>query len=162
MKVLICGVSLLVAQLLSTPAGAAAAGHGAAVDNDIGAHLLALEKKRAEAIVQRDIPALRELMDRYYRHVESRGRVRSKTDLLTALERDEFHFETYESESAEVQILNGGQSAVIAGVFRSQQKGRKPFRGRYVHVWVHEPDGWKNTYHQGTEIRLASGNQGCD
>lgn len=136
---------------------------GAAAENGIRATLLTLERQRASAIVRHDIPALQHLMDRYYRHVESRGRVRSKTELLTALERGDFRFLTYENESTEVQVLKGGGAAVVAGVFRSQQAGAgaKPFRGRYVRVWVHEADGWKNTFHQTTEIRPDQGKCDC-
>lgn len=157
MKPSACGILLMLAQMLCGQAGVAApaAEQGAVADSALQAQLVALEKRRAEAIVQRNMPALRELMDRYYRHVESRGRVRSKTELLTALERGEFMFQMYENESADVQVLPGGRAAVVAGVFRSQQKGGQPFRGRYVHVWVRGADGWKNTFHQGTEIRPA-------
>jgi len=160
MKPSACGILLMLAQMLCSQAGAAApaAEREAVAGSALQAQLVALEKRRADAIVQRNMPVLRELMDRYYRHVESRGRVRSKTELLTALERGEFLFQMYENESAEVQVLPGGKAAVVAGVFRSQQKGGKLFRGRYVHVWVHEPDGWKNTFHQGTEIRPAADN----
>lgn len=163
MKALACGIFFILAQLASGPAHAAKAQPSQrAAESDVEAQFLALEKQRADAIVRRDAPALRELMDRYYRHVESRGRVRSKTELLTALERGDFRFTTYEVETADVQLLPGGQSAIVAGVFRSQQKGGKLFRGRYVHVWVREPDGWKNTYHQGTEIKLASEPSACN
>ncbi len=124
--------------------------------------LLALEKQRADAIVQRDMPALQRLMDRYYRHVESRGRVRSKTELLTALERGDFRFQTYHNETAEIQLLDGGRTAIVAGEFRSQQEGRKVFHGRYVRIWVQQRDGWKNTFHQGTEIRAAADRGSCD
>lgn len=162
-KALACSICFALAQLTCSPALAAGAQPSQrAAEGDVEAQLLALEKQRADAIVRRDIPALRDLMDRYYRHVESRGRVRSKTDLLTALERGEFRFQSYESETAEVQLLPGGQAAVVAGVFRSQQAGRKLFRGRYVHVWVREPDGWKNTFHQGTEIRQAAERCPCE
>lgn len=135
----------------------------ATTENEIRAQLLALERQRASAIVRNDIPALQALMDRYYRHVESRGRVRSKTELLTALERGDFRFLSYENESAEIQLLNGGEAAVVAGVFRSQQAGAgaKLFRGRFVRVWVREPDGWKNTFHQTTEIRSDQGKCDC-
>lgn len=162
-KALACSIYFALAQLAYSPALAAGVqpSHRAAED-DVEAQLLALERRRADAIVRRDIPALRDLMDRYYRHVESRGRVRSKTDLLTALERGEFRFLFYESETAEVQLLPGGQAAVVAGVFRSQQPGRKLFRGRYVRVWVRAPDGWKNTFHQGTEIRQAADRCPCE
>ncbi|WEF34731.1 nuclear transport factor 2 family protein [Pseudoduganella chitinolytica] len=160
---LACGIYLFLAQLAYSPALAASAQPSQrAAEDDVEAQLLALERRRADAIVRRDIPALRDLMDRYYRHVESRGRVRSKTDLLTALERGEFRFQFYESETAEVQLLPGGQAAVVAGVFRSQQPGRKLFRGRYVRVWVRAPDGWKNTFHQGTEIRQAADRCPCE
>ena len=129
---------------------------------DIEATLARLERQRADAILHRNTPALRMLMDRYYRHVESRGRVRSKTELITALERGEFRFELYENESTDVQVLDGGKVAVVAGVFKSRQAGGKPFRGRYVRVWVNAPDGWKNTFHQATEIRTDKADCQCN
>jgi hypothetical protein len=151
--------------LLTGSAHAAQAQHerSATAESEVRASLLLLERQRASAIVRQDIPALQNLMDRYYRHVESRGRVRSKTELLTALERGDFRFLTYENESTEIQLLKGGEAAVVAGVFRSQQAGAgaKPFRGRYVRVWVHEADGWKNTFHQTTEIRPAQDKCDC-
>jgi hypothetical protein len=131
---------------------------------EINAALQALERQRAAAILRRDIPTLRMLMDRQYHHVESRGRARSKTELLTALDRDEFRFLIYETESSQIQVLDGGAAAIVTGVFRSQQAGRgaKLFRGRYVRVWVRQPDGWKNTFHQTTEIRPAQDSCPCD
>ena len=153
MKALAC-IVLLALQLAVAPAGAATSG-------EIESTLQALEKQRADAILRRDTASLRKLMDRYYRHVDSRGRVRSKTELLTALERDELRFQLYENESTEIQLLDGGKAAVIAGVFRSRMEGGKLFRGRYVRVWVREPDGWKNTFHQGTEIRPATDECKC-
>lgn len=143
---------------------AASAGGGRTTSPQVAieATLVKLEEQRATAILRQDTVALRKLMDRYYRHVESRGRVRSKTDLLTALDRGEFRFELYENESTEIQVLDGGKTALIAGVFRSRQVGGKPFRGRYVRVWVNEPDGWKNTFHQGTEIKTEKSECGCE
>ena len=140
----------------------AATGRTTAPEMNIEATLMRLEDQRATAIVRRDAVALRKLMDRYYRHVESRGRVRSKTDLLTALERGEFRFELYENESTEIQLLDGGKTALVAGVFRSRQVGGPLFRGRYAHVWVREPDGWKNTFHQGTEIKTEKSECRCN
>lgn len=106
---------------------------------------------------QRAIAALRHLMDRQYHHVDSRGRVRSKTELLTALERNDFRFRLYEIESTEVQVLEGGSTALVTGIFRSLQAGAsaKPLRFRFVHLWVRQPDGWKSTFHQSTAIRPA-------
>lgn len=106
---------------------------------------------------QRDIATLRHLMDREYYHVDSRGRVRSKTELLTALERNELRFRLYEIDSTEVQLLEGGNAALVIGTFRTQQAGgpAKPLRFRYAHLWIRQPDGWKNSFHQSTAIRPA-------
>lgn len=158
MRILAAAVVLVMVQQAGVPAAAAQPAARSATE----LALLALEKQRADAIVQRDKPALQRLMDRYYRHVESRGRVRSKTELLNALERNDFRFQTYDNETAEIQLLDGGKTAIIAGEFRSQQEGRKVFHGRYVRVWVQQRDGWKNTFHQGTEIRSAAGRGSCD
>jgi hypothetical protein len=137
-------------------------GPDAAFQSEIKTTLLMLEEQRANAILRRNTSTLQKLMDRNYLHVESRGRVRSKTDLLTALERGDFRFQRYENESTEIQVLDGGKAAVVAGVFISRQVGNKLFRGRYVRVWVSKPDGWKNTFHQGTEINTAPSKCKCD
>ncbi len=135
---------------------------------DVPAHtqsvLQALERQRATAIQQRDIPTLRMLMDRQYAHIESRGRARSKTELLTSLDRGEIRFRLYENESLEVQLLDGGGAALVTGIFRSQlaEPNARPFRGRFVRIWVKGADGWKNTYHQATEIRPAQNACPCD
>lgn len=157
MKLLAYSVLFLSAQLFAGAGGAAEtqARPGAAAGSAIQAQLLALERRRADAILRRDIPALQVLMDRDYQHVESRGRVRSKTELLRALGRGDIRFRSYENESTEIRVLDGGGVAVAAAVFHSQdaKPGATLFRGRYVRVWVRQPDGWKNTFHQTTEIR---------
>ena len=126
--------------------------------------LQSLERQRAAAILQRDIPALRALMDRSYSHIESRGRARSKTELLTALERGAIRFKVYENESTEVQLLDDGDAALVTGIFRSvaAEGSARNFRGRFVRVWVRQQDGWKNTYHQATEIRPPQSSCPCD
>jgi len=127
----------------------------AAGEVDVPAMLAGMERQRAKAIVQRDIATLRHLMDREYYHVDSRGRMRSKTELLTALDRGAFSFRVYENETTEIQLLDGGNTALVTGIFRTVQAKPvvKNFRGRYARIWVRQPDGWKNTYHQATEIR---------
>lgn len=130
---------------------------------DTEAALAALERQRAQAILRCDTATLRHLMDRRYYHIESRGRVRSKTELLTAFERDELRFRVYEIESSEIQVLDGGGAALVTGTFRTVQAGApaRPFRARYARLWVRQPDGWKNTFHQTTEIRTAQDNCEC-
>lgn len=153
---------VLLSALLAARAPAHAAGFQsqravAAGEVDLPALLAGLERQRANAILQRDVAALRHLMDRQYHHVDSRGRVRSKTGLLTALERNDFRFRVYEIESLEVQVLEGDSAALATGTFRSLQAGAsaKPLRLRFAHLWVRQPDGWKIGYHQSTAIRPA-------
>lgn len=167
MKHFISIAALLAAQLV---AGAACASRApgeradAAADSEVHAALVALERQRIGAILRRDVQVLRTLMDRQYYHVESRGRLRSKTELLTAIERNDIQFRLYEAESTDVQLLDSGATAIVTGIFRSQQAGAgaRQYRGRYVRVWVRQPDGWKNTFHQSTEIRPAQDNCQCD
>lgn len=157
-------LAALLAQVPVVAAGYQSERAIAAGEVDLQGMLAGLERQRARAILQRDVAMLRHLMDRQYHHIDSRGRVRSKTELLTALERDDFRFRAYEVESAEVQVLDDGSAALVTGIFSSRQAGARarPFRGRYAHLWVRQPDGWKNTYHQATAIRPAHGNCRCD
>lgn len=166
MKSPTCIAALLAALLLAGPVHAAGYQSERAIaagEVDLPTLLAGLERQRAHAILRRDTATLRHLMDRQYYHIESRGRVRSKTELLTALERDEFRFRVYEVESSEVQLLGNG-AALVTGIFRSLQAGASatPFRGRYAHVWVRQPDGWKNTFHQATAIRPQRDDCRCD
>jgi ketosteroid isomerase-like protein len=144
-------LALIAACLSWAPAVPAAANEGS-----VRATLAYLERIRAAAIEEGDAETLRHLMDRRYLHVDSRGRVRSKTELLTRLERQQMRFRSYDLEAPEVRLLEGGDAAVVTGTFRSAMQtpaGPKPFRGRYVRVWVRQADGWKNSFHQVTEIR---------
>ena len=168
MKPLI-GIALCLAIQLLPGAGHAALPNVRPVPStDTPAHvqsvLQSLERQRSNAILQRDTATLRNLMDRLYSHVESRGRARSKTELLTSLDRGDIRFRVYENETAEVQLLDGGGAAMVTGIFRSvlAQPNAKLFRGRFVRIWVRQPDGWKNTYHQATEIRPAQTACPCD
>jgi len=153
--------------LACAPAPLGAAGQfnhvSPAVEADLQATLAILERQRVQAILRHDIAAMRQLMDRQYYHVESRGRIRSKTELLTAFERDELRFRVYEIESSEIQVLDGGGAALVTGTFRSVLAGAaaRPFRARYARLWVRQPDGWKNSFHQSTEIRPVQDNCDC-
>ena len=57
--------------------------------------LLNAEKLREDAMVRGDVELLKRLFSDYYYHVESNGRVRSKTQLLTAVQRRELKFLSY-------------------------------------------------------------------
>lgn len=120
--------------------------------------LRAAEHRRAVAVANRDIPALRKLIAGDYYHVKTTGRVRSKTEFLQLLTRDEYEFRSYEVLDMEVRVLDNGRSAVVTGRFNAdlqQGETHREFRGRYVRMWAQTPDGWRNTMQQTTEIKSA-------
>lgn len=117
------------------------------------------ERKRVHAVVNRDIDLLRNLISGEYYHVESNGRVRTKTEYLQALGRDEFKVSAYDIDDVEIKLLGAGRAAVVTGRFQAQIRGlnmSRQLRGRYVRIWSLQPEGWRNTLHQSTEIRPAA------
>jgi hypothetical protein len=166
MKQLTCVVLCLAAlQLPAVTRAAQAKGEHPDIAAETGVHaaLIALERQRANAIVRRDLAVLRQLMDRNYYHVESSGRVRSKTELLTTLERDDFGIRVFHIETAEVQMIGGGNAALVTGTLRMVQTATpsRTLRVRYARIWVRQPDGWKNTFHQSTEIKPPQDSCDC-
>lgn len=146
-----------------TPAGPlSAVPPGAAqVAAQAGRDLAALrdaERRRADAVANRDVDAMRNLIASDYYHVETNGRLRTRSEFLQLLARDEFEFRSYEIVNMEIQLADSGRVAVVRGRFiaRMQATYRTPeFRGRYVRIWQLGPDGWRNTMMQSTEIKPA-------
>ncbi|BDT58745.1 hypothetical protein MasN3_22390 [Massilia varians] len=116
------------------------------------------ERQRALALNERDIELLRRLMGGNYRHVETNGRLRSKTEFLQALARDEYRIRHYALEDMEVEVVSG-DVAIVTGTYRAARYelgSAQPLRGRYVRVWTRQPEGWRISLHQGTEIKTAA------
>lgn len=116
------------------------------------------ERQRALALNERDIELLRRLIGGNYRHVETNGRLRSKTEFLQALARDEYRIRHYALEDMEIEVVDG-DVAIVTGTYRAaryEPGGSQPLRGRYVRVWTRHPDGWRVALHQGTEIKPAA------
>jgi ketosteroid isomerase-like protein len=114
------------------------------------------EARRAQAVAKRDIATLRQRIGGAYYHVETNGRVRSKTEFLQLLTRDEFEFRSYGVDDMEITLHDNGRTAIVTGRVTAQTRGvtRPPeWRGRYVRVWTLQGDAWRNTLHQSTEIR---------
>ena len=119
----------------------------------------AAEARRAQAVARRDVDTLRDLIGGAYYHVETNGRVRTKTEFLQLLTRDNYEFLSYDVDGTEVTLLDKGPTALVTGRLTAQTRGasRSPvWRGRYVRVWTLQPEGWRNTLHQSTEIRPLS------
>ena len=154
--------ALLLCLCASLPAGArpgsaSAAGVArASVPASAIGSVKAAEALRAEAVAKRDVNALRRLIGGEYYHVETNGRVRSKTEFLQQVGRDEYEFHSYAVDDMEIRLAADGRSAIVTGrqVARTRADGRpEQWRGRYLRIWVRDGDGWRNTLHQGTEIR---------
>lgn len=117
------------------------------------------ERRRADAVANRDVEAMRRLVGSEYYHVESNGRVRAKTEFLQMLARDEFEFRSYETDDVDITLLGNGRDAVVTGRFVAHvQSPNRPreFRGRFVRLWTLEDDTWRNTLHQSTEIKTVA------
>lgn len=155
------------AALGSAPSHAVSEGAGAAVGAALRPNPAAkevagirdAERRRAAAVASGDIDTLRKLIGGEYYHVESNGRVRTKTEFLQALMRKELKMSAYGLDDMEITVLGSGRAAIVTGRFHAQMQGLptpRQFRGRYVRVWILEPDGWRNTLEQSTEIRPSA------
>jgi len=116
------------------------------------------ERHLAEAVATRDVDALRNLIATDYYHVETNGRVRTRSEFMQVLARDEYEFRSYSNLSMEIQLLDSGRTAIIRGRMQAELQavgGPREFRGRYVRVWQLQTEGWRNTMMQSTEIRPA-------
>lgn len=113
------------------------------------------ERSRADAVLRRDVAALRATLGREYYHIDSNGRSRSKTDFLQAIERDNTGQLSYELGNVEVFAAGDGSTVYVAGSYLGRATEGTPTRqtrGRFVRVWVLQNDQWKNTLHQATQI----------
>lgn len=139
------------------PEAAAPAPGGAAGPREIAA-VRDVERLRARALASRDVAALRKLISGEYYHVESNGRVRTKTEFLQALGRDEFGMSEYDVDDMEISLVGNGRVAVVTGRYHARMRSLdtvRQVRGRYVRIWTLYPEGWRNSLHQSTEIRPA-------
>ncbi|VXB12269.1 nuclear transport factor 2 family protein [Massilia sp. 9I] len=150
-------VTLCLAGLLWQPASAHAGdapARGATVSS-----VREAERQRAQALNARDIEQLRRLIGGNYRHVETNGRLRSKTEFLQSLARDDYRIRKYELEDMDIELLGEGSVALVTGTYRAERQdlgGGQPVRGRYVRIWTRQPEGWRMALHQATEIRTAA------
>jgi ketosteroid isomerase-like protein len=118
------------------------------------ADLLRAERSRADAIMRKDVKSLRFLLGSNYYHVESNGRVRSKTEFLQAIDRGEFALVGFRVEESEIDVF--GDFAIVRGVQvieRGPAVPRRRYKVRYLRVWQRVGAQWVNTVHQSTEVK---------
>lgn len=114
------------------------------------------EMLREDAMARGDAELLKSLFSDYYYHVESNGRVRSKTQLLMAVQRGELKFLSYKVDEVEIRV--SGFIAVAVGRFTvTREVGRDEiqYTGRFMRVWERNGNRWRNTMHQSTEVKPA-------
>ena len=112
------------------------------------------EKLREYAMARGDVELLKTLFSEYYYHVESNGRVRSKTQLMLSMQRGEFKFFSYKVDELEVKL--SGLAAVTTGRFtvvRDDGPKQRRYSGRFIRLWESDGNRWRNTMHQATEIK---------
>lgn len=110
-------------------------------------------------MAQGDVTLLKSLFSEYYYHVESNGRVRSKTQLLLSVQRGEFKFLSYKVDEIEVRLT--GLVAVATGRFtvtREVGPDKRHYTGRFIRIWEHDGNRWRNTMHQSTEVKPVAVN----
>jgi len=117
------------------------------------------EKLRESAMARGDIEMLKSLFSDYYYHVESNGRVRSKTQLLLSVQRGEFKFLSYTVDEMEVR-LNGPVAVTIGRFTVTREVGpeQRQYSGRFIRVWERDGNRWRNTMHQATEVKPLAAN----
>src|SRR5215217_8551396 len=103
-----------------------------------------MEYQWGEAFERKDVATLDGLMADEYILTDPLGNVRSKAESLTAIERNEVHFESTESDNVKIRI--NGDTAVVTGrsTFRGRYKGwSMAGRYQYTDVLVKRRGAWK-------------------
>lgn len=119
--------------------------------------VLAAEQERLRAFVQEDVITLKSLLGGDYYHVDSYGRVRSKTEFLQALERGEFA--DIKITVGDTDVTRTGAIAVVRGVLKIERRSTpvvEKYSLRYVRLWQFISGHWVNTFHQTTRVRPSA------
>jgi ketosteroid isomerase-like protein len=113
--------------------------------------LIRLEDRRYEAMLARDVAALRDIFadDAVYTH--SNGVVDDKAAYLKAFSSGEFIYRTIERFEEKVRVL--GDAAVVTGRIRLKvdfKSGPKLLESRFLSAWVRTAEGWRHLAWQST------------
>ena len=120
---------------------------------DAGQEIIALDKRRMEAMCQRDIPALNALLadDLVYTH--SSARVDTKQSLLGGMESGTTVYTSI--EPSEVRAQAYGDAVVLTGVARiSVSANGRPnsFGVRFTDVYINTGGQWQMVAWQSTRL----------
>ncbi|MEU9348520.1 nuclear transport factor 2 family protein [Streptomyces sp. NPDC048278] len=121
--------------------------------------VLAVERRRAKAMVEADAATLAELTADSYTHVESSGVARTKEEFLRGLATGEYRFESFVVDENRVRVY--GDTAVVTGRYHNDirtPEGLQPTKyALHTRVYVKAHGRWLNVAHQATEARPERG-----
>ena len=112
--------------------------------SDEGGHILALDNSWNRALETKDTKALDLLLADTFVSVDIDGSMETKRQFLTGIKAPDYHPSQAGTEQSTVEVY--GDSAVVAGVFRSKgvDKGKTYVRReRFVDTWVKISGTWK-------------------
>jgi ketosteroid isomerase-like protein len=112
--------------------------------SDEGGHILALDNSWNRALETKDIKALDLLLADTFVSVDIDGSMETKHQFLASIKAPDYHPSQAVTEQSTVEVY--GDSAVVAGVFRSKgvDKGKTYVRReRFVDTWVKINGSWK-------------------
>jgi hypothetical protein len=112
-----------------------------------------LEKRRAAAVVHRDIHLLDTMTASDSVRILATGAVETKSQLLSELKSGDLTYDSINVDDLSVKLY--GNTVVVTGIseFRGQRKGT-PFRGRcrFSRVWLRSGSGWQEILFQLTAL----------
>ncbi|WP_084397960.1 nuclear transport factor 2 family protein [Henriciella aquimarina] len=118
------------------------------------AAVLEVEAVRLKAMLEADVETLERITGDDYVHVESSGKVRTKTEFLDGFRNRDYRFESFVIEQNDVNML--GSVAVVTGRYHNiieTPAGVQPIKhARHVRVYALRDGQWINVTHQATEI----------
>lgn len=115
--------------------------------------VLAAEEQRYQAFKSENVEVLKSLLGRDYYHVDSNGRLRSKTEFLQAVSRGDFASYNLAVNSSEVEV--NGCVAIVRGLIRVEHKtaSAEKYTVRDMRLWQLVSGRWVNTMHQFTRLQ---------
>jgi ketosteroid isomerase-like protein len=115
--------------------------------------VLKLEQQWEDALTHSDTRALGALYDDTLIYTHSNGKVDTKSSYIKAIQSGATRYESMKRDEIKVSVY--GQMAVVTCHWdlHVQSQGNKiDMNARYLHVYVHQSEGWKLVAHQSTRI----------
>lgn len=113
--------------------------------------VLAFEKQRCDAVMRRDVDALRAMMTDDLTYVHASGLKQTKQEYLDYVAAGKVTYTSYAIEQPSVHL--DAAAAVTHGVFRYENVGATPGSIFYTAFYVLENGGWKLSAWQATLIK---------